>query len=230
MPHVWQVNYVAPNNFVFVERIEVIGPMVYAQPVFPIRMCKKSDSKLMRILGWFIGLFMPSFMAQSWTTIGNTIYVPTKHDNDEYWGNLAWVDANEQEILREAVHVHQYKRMGMISFCLLYFGLTPFLLVAGVLVFGIAAGLPHATAHEVYEISLGLFISATVLMPMTFGLAQGRWYLKREAFLQEVLVSNEPEATIKRVVNTIEMRCGFPWPKTLMTKWFTDQRKAVGGD
>ena len=60
-----------------------------------------------------LGLFLPSrFMSDYWTTIGHTIYVPTRFDNSPAWISGEWA---EQEVVidHEYVHVEQVERWGL---------------------------------------------------------------------------------------------------------------------
>ena len=70
---------------------------------------KKSDSALMK----FIGFFYPAFMTNLWTTIGDTIYYPV-----DVKSPLA---IKYYPIVRhEVVHIKQFKKYGLPLFLFLY--------------------------------------------------------------------------------------------------------------
>jgi hypothetical protein len=78
---------------------------------------KKSDSKLMTVINAFLKTItfgkMKSFMEDFVTTIGNTVYVPSK------WPN--WPTPSKMAVLRhERVHMRQSERYGRILYSLMY--------------------------------------------------------------------------------------------------------------
>jgi len=79
------------------------------------RIVKKSDSKLMKLIGFILRPFNKRFMTSYTTTIGSTIYSPT-----------GTVDA--RLLAHELVHVRQWKKWGLwFSFSYLFvlpFGIT----------------------------------------------------------------------------------------------------------
>ena len=82
-----------------------------------VQFVKKSDSTLMK----FIGFFFPAFMTNLWTTIGDTIYYPVTVKSP-----LAI--KNYPIIKHEVVHIKQFKKYGVPLFLLLYLFLPlPFL-------------------------------------------------------------------------------------------------------
>jgi hypothetical protein len=96
---------------------EVIVRMLIAQefPAFEVR--SKADSRWMRAIGLVLFLVtlgqMRSFMEEYLTTVGATVYVPTR-----------WMDFDEITrcvLLRhEAVHMRQVRRHGRVKYALLY--------------------------------------------------------------------------------------------------------------
>jgi len=76
-----------------------------------IKLVHKKNSKLMRLIGWLTKSFNPTFMDEYTTTIGRTIYLPSKWDN--------WSKVKQIVILcHEKTHINQYKK------CRLWFVLS----------------------------------------------------------------------------------------------------------
>lgn len=92
------------------------------QTEFPgFTIVKKPDSRLMRVLSWFLLVVtfgaQRRFMDKYVTTIGNTVYVPSDWDS--------WSPLSRVEVLRhERVHMRQQKKYGLVLFTFLY--LVPF--------------------------------------------------------------------------------------------------------
>lgn len=73
----------------------------------------KSDSNFMKFLNFFLKLINKNFMDEYTTTIGTTIYLPTKWDT--------WSSKNCETILaHEKVHLKQQKEYGSLLFSFLY--------------------------------------------------------------------------------------------------------------
>lgn len=91
----------------------------------PIRFVRKSESWLMRAIGFVLLPFTPTFMEKFWTTLGHTIYTPTKLDADKDWGTAIWLQRHAHVINHEAIHVLQAERWGMLVQAFLVLGPTP---------------------------------------------------------------------------------------------------------
>lgn len=76
------------------------------------RIVKKSDSKLMRLIGWILKPFNKTFMTQYVTTIGSTIYSP-------------WEVIDDGLLQHELQHVSDSKKFPVI-YELSYIFLLPF--------------------------------------------------------------------------------------------------------
>ena len=73
---------------------------------------KKSESTLMSLMGDALG---EEFMAQYWTTVGNTIYTPTMYDHDVDYGQPSFVSRHSVRIAHEEVHVKQWASLGKLQ-------------------------------------------------------------------------------------------------------------------
>ncbi len=97
-----------------------------------VRSAYKNESWLMRILGWVL-FFNPAFMTRYTTTLGKTVYFPSRKDVEGNPQRYALVLAHELQ------HVMDQKDMGTFSFVSQY--LEPqWWVVAGL----VPAVLPHA--------------------------------------------------------------------------------------
>ena len=74
-----------------------------AQSYFPtLKIIEKTSSPLMRFLGGAM-FFNKGFMTEFTTTIGDTVYIPSKD----------WLDRNLPVLIHEVVHMYDEKRIGM---------------------------------------------------------------------------------------------------------------------
>lgn len=184
------------------------------------RYVSKSDSKLMQLVSKIPGV--PSqFMTHFWTTIGHTVYVPSALDFEPDWGTYTWYARHARTIEHEYIHVAQYERWTFPLFALLYIGpFVPLMLL-----------LPASIAYAVATLSwLGLLVhilAAALSLPLTFGLAWGRWRLEREAYMVQ-LRSDPSEEMAVWIADTLWNDYGFAWPKSWARKWFMEQLKKEG--
>lgn len=163
-----------------------------------------------------VAAFIPAFNEHFWTTLGNTIYVPARYDDDVDWGSLRWRARHAQNtvIAHELVHVAQFERFGIPLMLLFILGPSPFLLLAAVPVL-----LLWKTA------GMMLLAAVAVLSPLSLGLAYGRWWVERSAYL----VSIQQGADVEQVVDTLWWDYGFCWPRAWMRAWFTRHSASVSG-
>lgn len=160
---------------------------------------KKSESRLMEVIDCLP--FVPNtFMRDFWTTIGNTIYVPTRHDHDAGWGTNVWRMRHSPTITHELVHVAQFKKWTLPLMALGYIGPTPFLL-------------PFVWTHW------SILVLALVLAPLSCGLAYFRWRIERAAYLVNVRLGMSTES----VADTLWHNYFFCWPKKLVVKSLTER-------
>lgn len=76
-----------------------------------IKIVKKSDSKLMRLIGWFFSItkINPKFMENYYTTIGSTIYVPDRSLESRISAiTLLGV------VIHECIHIKDNAKYGML--------------------------------------------------------------------------------------------------------------------
>jgi hypothetical protein len=60
---------------------------------------------------------------------------------------------------------------------------------------------------------------AYVCLPMPF-LFSGRWFIEREAYLHDIKTGR---LTLEAAVQLLWKAYAYPWPRTLMRKWFVGQ-------
>jgi len=179
-----------------------------------MKLRKKSDSKLMRLADLFLRWTTNGrFMADMWTTVGDTVYTPTRYDADPDWGTEGWQAVHRSALAHEQVHIDQLNRWGPLVHELLYIGPSPFLLGAGLLL-----AWPSGAAGAICLV-LGLLLS-----PLSLGLAWGRWRVEREAYLVQVRAAAPPDraSVIQAVVHTLWYNYLFPWPPSWMEAWFEE--------
>ncbi len=94
--------------------------MAQERIIFGIRTRLKSESKLMKIIGWFAKPFNPLFMTEYWTTLGSVIYAPSSFNLNDIQSH-AWY----KEIFdHEKVHIQDFETYGLlyeITYFLPYF-------------------------------------------------------------------------------------------------------------
>jgi hypothetical protein len=155
----------------------------------------------------------PRFMLDFWTTVGRTVYVPTKYDKDFDWGTEPWRRRHHLVIDHEQVHIDQLDRHGWLAHGLLYIGPSPYLLGFGL---GLAPLLgPMAL--------FWMTCAAAILAPLTAGLAWGRWSLEREAYLVEVRAlppGPDRDARIERIADSLWYNYFYSWPRSWAITWF----------
>jgi hypothetical protein len=168
---------------------------------------KKSDSWHQKVAGKLTSPFNKRYMESYWTTLGSTIYVPTRYDNDKDWGSQDWINRHEPVIAHELVHVDQSRRWTVFVQALLYLGPSPFLA-------------PVALAAWIfsYPLAMWLGIATLVLLPLSIGLAYGRWRIEREAYQ----VSRSYGRYHVRIAHVLWTEYLMTWPKSWAVKWFED--------
>lgn len=197
-----------------------------------VRFVRKDRSRLMRFLGWLLGLFgYKRFMEHAWTTIGRTVYYsvtgPGRVDwpgdtysldgknvqDAEVFASVTWsgwadyADRHRPTVEHEFHHILQFERLWHL----------------------------HSLLYLVF--------------PLPVGLAWYRWRCERVAYLHQIkyyaqeevgwgcdaarrverlmkergLQLNEkafPPIVIRRYVNTLWRVYGWCWPRAWMRRWF----------
>ena len=158
-----------------------------------MKLKKKSESWFMKLLGK-LAFFNPDFMKSFWTTIGGTVYVPTRYDNDPDWGSPLWIHRNRKIIEHEKVHTKQYDNFWLF-FYVLYLGPAPFLLPF--------IWLPY------------VWIAVLATLPLSVGFAVGRTWLELEAYATHIHTENGA----RWVSDTLWYDYFFSFPKSLTYRW-----------
>lgn len=187
--------------------------MTTADPTITFKLVRKTDSRFMRAIGFLLNPINKRFMTSYWTTIGRTIYVPSRYDGDLDWGMQAFIDRHAVILAHEVVHVHQGDVLGVVLMSLLYLGPAPFVLPIAL------ASLPVLGVDALS----GFGAVALAAAPLSVGLAYGRWRIEREAYMINIMNSSDRPAAAERAVQALWRDYGFTWPKPLMRKWFGAQ-------
>lgn len=170
---------------------------------------KKTDSRLMRAVGWVLKPFTPTFMGSFWTTIGSTVYVPSRYDDDEDWGTEVWRGRHAALLAHEAVHVAQFERYGLLLMAVMYLGPAPFIEIV-------------AWIALIWSWKVALIIAGVALanLPLSVGLAWGRWRLEREAYLESIRYEAPAfrDSQIKFIADTLWRNYLFTWPRVWVRK------------
>jgi hypothetical protein len=93
--------------------------------------------------------------------------------------------------------------------------------------------LEHELVHVRQWQRFGLWMWLSyLLLPLPFGLAWFRFRWEREAYLVEISRAEDREREIDRVVDALWHGYGWPWPRSLMRRWFQHHapRAAPNGD
>lgn len=186
----------------------------------PVYLVKKSESVVMRSLGFILKPFTPDFMERFWTTMGHTIYTPTRYDKDQTWGSSDWLNAHSATVEHELVHIRQFEKWSGPLMGIAYTG--PSLYIGG-------AALWYPLGVWLFGWPwLGLaFIGAlaVLLLPLSIGLAYGRWCIERQAYLVNIRVRTDPAErlrTIDWIVETLWKNYMWTWPRAWARRWFRE--------
>jgi len=169
------------------------------------RLRKKTDSLSQQLVGLLLKPLNGGYMTHFWTTIGRTIYVPSKYDADADWGAGSWVLRHTAVLNHELKHVEQGSKWGMALQALMYVGPAPFLLLLSLPLWWVS---PLTTYV--------LLAAAALSSPLTIGLAYGRWRIEREAYQ----VSRMYGRSVDAIVNSLWKNYAWTWPRAWMKKWF----------
>jgi len=182
---------------------------------YGVKLVRKSDSWLMRAIGFVLRPIVPAFMTRFWTTIGETNYTPTVYDDNSDWGTPTWQARHADVIDHERVHIMQKRRFTMPLFVLMYLGPSAFLAPATLILAIMSVWLPTGIA------SLVGLVASVVLAPLSIGLAWGRWRIEREAYLVNIRTSRNQSITIRWVANTLHENYLMTWPRKWAIRWLT---------
>lgn len=202
-----------------------------------VELTKKSASRLMRALDWLMRLVPGTpndFLSNWWTTLGGVVYVPDAYDDDPDWGTEPWRARHRRVLTHEAVHAAQFERWGWFGMALGYLGPTVVLGLPAALVC-LVLGLAGVGWTPLW-VALGV---AAGLLPLSVGLAWGRWRIEREAYAAEFQFywsPGRPEWVLEvglrigRAARALWGRYFFTWPETWMREWFwaeAEKQRAV---
>lgn len=172
---------------------------------------KKSESRFMRLVAKLLAPFNPVFMERFWVTMGYTIYVPANRDKDIDWGTDSWKERYRAIICHELVHVDQYIERGPVFHALLYVGPSAFLAPISIVLWALSFWIGSGWA-------LAATLSTLLLLPLSVGLAYGRWITERAAYQ----VSRAYGQDVDGIVESLWYGYLYPWPMTWMKRWFND--------
>ena len=177
-----------------------------------IKLRKKSESALMRIIAFLLKPFNKTYMSSFWTTIGRTVYVPTRYDSDVDWGEDRWLLRHMLILRHEQVHIGQRDKFGFLLFAMIYLGPSPFLAIAALCM------LPFSLLGAAY-----VGAAAIITVPLSIGLAYGRWRMERAAYMIQIRESKNPLSDSNQVASTLWNNYLYTWPKKRMARWFYRQ-------
>lgn len=163
-----------------------------------------------------------AMLTHVWTTIGDTVYVPSCHDRDTDWGAPSWQARHRLVLVHERVHVRQWRDLGVL-FPVLYFGPAPFFALIG-------AAFMVMGAWGVWLPSAAFFALSLLTAPLSVGLAYGRWWLEREAYLEEFWVTKREHLITRtdQIVEALWLDYLYTWPRAWMFHWFWAQYQRRG--
>lgn len=206
-------------------------PPTHPEPTKGYDLVKKSESPLMQAISILFAFFVPNFMRSFWTTLPGMlgrrgkIYVPSKYDVDLDWGSEAFMQRHHVLITHELVHLAQAERWGAFAFIMFYLGpaalMIPIVLGAGVTVL-------------LTEISTfwfwGPLAAALAFLPLSVGLAFGRYRFECEAYLVQVddayrrRGTNTGRRTVEWVTDTLS-GSNYLWtsPRSWIQNYFRDR-------
>lgn len=173
-----------------------------------MRLVKKSESALMKFVSSFLPT--PGFMFRYWTTIGDTVYVPTIYDDDPDWGESSWRQKHARILEHERIHVAQWENYTPPLFATIYVGPSVTLGLPAMLVTALGAALWG------WMPLLVAFAAFIVLLPLSVGFAIGRLLMELEAFGPEFADAYE-RGGIEAFDNRVRSRTDQLWTDYLWT-------------
>lgn len=191
-----------------------------------ITLIRKTDSWLMKLIRPIASLFCRTFTSESWSTItlpllGATIYVPSKYDEDEDWGEIHWRLRHKVELEHQKSYIKQANQYTTLGFFLLYFGPSPFLLLLG------ALGTYLQDTFSILSVPTALLGASILLAPLTIGFAWGRYILRRTAYMVDLVSSTDRVGLVEDISKDLWGAYFYTFPKKKVRKWFMEQVEAL---
>lgn len=187
---------------------------------YKYKLRKKTDSWFQRLLGVVVWPFNRRFVKDYWTTIHDTIYVPSVYDDDSNWGTPTWRAKHFSILEHESIHVRQWEEEGWLH-DIKYLG--PAVIPLALLLFSI----PFAIffPRTLFWPGMVLSILTVLLSPLSIGLAYWRWEKEFEAGLPSLIRwahrdRRRYEQVLAHRVKMLWWEYLFTWPPSWMEKRF----------
>lgn len=159
-----------------------------------VRFARKDRSRLMRAIGWLLGLFGVDFMDGFWTTVNRTIYLPTSAPLPD---PQAWPTRGASENARLDVRLLAYLERNR-------------------------SVVEHEFHHVLqWERWLVLYSLSYLLLPVPVLFAWCRWYWERGPNLYQIQNYGKD---VDRAVEVLWRAYAMPWPRCWMRRWFLVHR------
>jgi hypothetical protein len=179
------------------------------------KLVRKDDYWVFRWMGHLLAVLriMPydTFMTGFWTTFRNVV---------GYRTTLTRSQAEVSHVaIHEAIHVWRWEKWGLLVYATAYIGpsitiMLPLLLLSVVL----------AASHVVsWLFVLACAIWLVGLLPLSAGLAYGRWFIEREAYLVQLFFATSRAKEIERIVESLWKNYAWTWPRKWMRRWFQNE-------
>lgn len=204
----------------------------WPEPKETVHFVKKDEYWVFRWMAWFLHvtglLHKKDFFERFWTTFDHTIGVRTSLDISK----RGWQKGHERTIKHEKIHIWRKEKVGSFLYSTLYVGPSVTVWLPLSVISGSASmfmDYPHWIVGWVPVILMVL------CLPLTFGLAWGRFFIEREAYLTRVWAAHEyqPGSTrltvkgpkgrrhaIQNIANSLVNNYAWTWPKSWIISWF----------
>lgn len=162
------------------------------------------------------------FYGRFWTTWDHTIGVRTSLDISK----PGWQGGHELIIRHEKVHIRRKEILGSYLYSTLYVGPSVTIWLPAAIISSIV----HIFVVYPWLWTWAILGVLVLCLPLSIGLAWGRFCLEREAYLVQIYVARDCEPrlrsrVIEGVVKTLHNNYARPWPKKWMHKWFLKECK-----
>lgn len=195
----------------------------FPKPTKPYELVRKDTRRIFRLMAWFLDTFgfldRKVFMERFWTTYDHTIGYRVTLTQEQAEQHTDTVD-------HELVHIWRKEKLGAYLYTTLYIGpsVTFWLPLVALLCL---AQIPWTFS---WWFVLGALAGLLACLPLTFGLAWGRFFIEREAYW--VQVSRAPwerrRALIEHVANTLWKNYARTWPPSWTIAYFEAKCEAHG--
>lgn len=195
----------------------------FPKPTRPWRLVRKDEYWVFNVMKWLVSILQIMdqnlFMKNFWTTWDHTIGFPTRLTLERAQKYTDIID-------HELIHIWRKEQWGGFLYSTAYIGpsITIFLPLL------IISSLLHVFITYPWFWTWILLGLTMLCLPLSIGLAYGRFFIEREAYMVSIARSSNENRSeeIQRVVNTLKNNYAWTYPTKWMSSWFHVECKNLG--